>query len=412
MLQGVLGKFNVPSSDISVDYFLTYASLDASQASHGQLLKMLVPVREAFEIKGLDFDHLLQRDLDDYRVSNEMIPYLLGETSTDPRFFPPIVAVIVPWKKGKMQDKYPKLEIRTESEGEFKLKVSKYGNVFSIRQEQREDGALAQSPVDLTLYESNAKLVIVDGQHRAMAMLATYRSAFNSWGKSEFEYFYESAEQLEVETKAQDFGFIQLPVCIVYFPEITEETKKKNASLTIACRKLFLDVNRNARHPSKSRQILLNDTDLAAFFTRQVFNSFQKNTEKGSVKLYHTEYDNPLDKVSVYRPFAITTVSSIYQAVEQVIFADDERIRNPMATSGKTDNKARLQRELELSSILTESQLGKHSIKLKDIVRFDYPKPLENIFRESFESGWGKVIEKSLSECNASVNWGFAQFRC
>jgi len=401
MLQGVLGKFNVPGSDISVEYILTYASLDASQANYGQLLKMLVPVREAFEIKGLDFDHLLQRDLDDYRVSNEMIPYLLGEKSTDPRFFPPIVAVIVPWENesNKMKTRYPRLETKTETEDGIKLQVSKYGDVFSIRQEQREDGELAQSPVDLTLYESNAKLVIVDGQHRAMAMLATYRSAFKKWGKSEFEYFYESAERFEAADKAQGFGLVHLPVCIVYFPELTEgKGKIKGIDLTIACRKLFLDVNQTARHPSDSRQILLNDTDLAAFFTRQVFNSFQQNTEKGNIKLYHTEYDNPLNQVPIYRPFALTGVFSIYQAVEQVIFADDARIRNPMATTGKAKNKDRMERELELSSVLTEDVLEKHSIQLKDIFRNDYPKLLEDTFRDCFANGWGKVIESSLSK--------------
>ena len=48
-------------------------------------------MREVFEYETLDFDEIMQRDIDDARVSAELIPYLLDEKSVDLiKLFPPI----------------------------------------------------------------------------------------------------------------------------------------------------------------------------------------------------------------------------------------------------------------------------------------------------------------------------------
>lgn len=64
-----------------------------------QLLSMLAPVREVFDLKQLGFEEIMQRDIDDARVSLELIPYLLDtSTSGQIKLFPPIVAVALPLK--------------------------------------------------------------------------------------------------------------------------------------------------------------------------------------------------------------------------------------------------------------------------------------------------------------------------
>ena len=328
-VQGVLGNFKVPDADLTVEYVLTYVPLDGGQTENGQLLELLVPVREAFDLQDLDFDQLLQRDLDDFRVSEEMVPYILGKTSSDPRFFPPIVAVIVPMAGKHMAELYPQCIEKYEEDQGIRLKVFNYGDVFSVKQEEHQDGQLAQSPVDLCIHQTKAKLVIVDGQHRAMAMLATYRSALNRWQGNPFQHFYQ-----EVTLDISDLRQIHLPVCIAYFPELTENRQKSTEKhLTIACRKVFLDVNRSARHPSEARQILLDDTDLVACFTRHLFNMVKNNKKTSHLQLHHTEYDNPRDRVSIIRPFALTDVYTLFSIVRSVLLLDDERVRNPMSSS-------------------------------------------------------------------------------
>lgn len=395
-VQGVLGTFKVPRANLTVEYVLTYASLDGGESANGQLLDLLVPVREIFHLEKLDFDHILQRDLDDFRVSEEMVPYLLGQTSSDPRFFPPIVAVIVPMSGGDMKEFYPQRSEKAEKDQDIPLKVFQYGNVFSVKREEREDGELAQSPVDLCIHPTQAKLVIVDGQHRAMAMLAAYRSASNKWDGNEFQHFYK-----EVGLDMSELHQIHLPVCITYFPELVQDTPVSVGNLTTACRKFFLDVNRNARHPSESRQILLNDTDLVACFTRHLFNMVQKNTDTGFLQLHHTEYDNPHDRTPISRPFALTTVYTIFNVIRSVLLMDDKRVRDPMDRYGSgrpPRNNQRLQRELDLENVLTENDKEQLGIEITDVKQLDYPQNAEEKLRQCFEEIWGQVIVSTLNK--------------
>ena len=396
-VQGVLGNFKVPDADLTVEYILTYSPLDGGQTENGQLLELLVPVREAFDLQDLDFDQLLQRDLDDFRVSEEMVPYILGKTSSDPRFFPPIVAVIVPMDGKHMAELYPQRTETYEEDQGIRLKVFNYGDVFSVKQEEGQDGQLAQSPVDLCIHQTKAKLVIVDGQHRAMAMLATYRSALNRWQGSPFQHFYQ-----EVTLDIAELRQIHLPVCIAYFPELT--ANKQNSTdkhLTRACRKVFLDVNRSARHPSEARQILLDDTDLVACFTRHLFNMVKDKAKTSPLQLYHTEYDNPRDRVSIVRPFALTDVYTLFSIVRSVLLLNDERIRNPMSSSSSgrpPQNNLRLQRELNLENALTEEDKVLLGIEIPDIRQNNYPRASEQKLRECFAEMWGQVIIDSLTK--------------
>ena len=417
-VQGVLGTFKVPNANLTVEYILTYASLDGGDTPNGQLLDLLVPVREVFNLADLDFDHLLQRDLDDFRVSEEMLPYLLGEMSSgdifsNPRFFPPIVAVIVPISGDNINELYPRCIKTKDKDQGVSIKIFKYGNVFTVkrevRQEEREDEQLeqpikeeeneqlAQSLVDLCIHPTYAKLVIVDGQHRAMAMLAAYRTATNNWSDNEFRYFYNERD-LDASTLHQ----IQLPVCIAYFPELTADRQEEvERDLTTACRKLFLDVNRNARQPSKAREILLDDTDLVACFTRHLFNMVKSNTQTGMLQLHHTEYDNPHDKMPVTRPFALTNVYTIFDVVRLVLLSSDNAVLEPTAQyySGRpSENNQRLRRELDLDNFLTEEDKTSLGIGIANIEQYSYPRYGEIKFRQCFEEGWGRVIMNSLSE--------------
>ena len=405
-VQGVLGTFKVPNANLTVEYILTYASLDDSDTPNGQLLDLLVPVREVFDLGDLDFDHLLQRDLDDFRVSEEMVPYLLGEISSgetfsEPRFFPPIVAVIVPVSGKNMDEFYPECEEKPDEDQGVPLRAFKYGDTFTVKREviKREEGKperLAQSLVDLCIHPTKAKLVIVDGQHRAMAMLAAYRSVLNKWN-NEFQYFYK-----EIDSDISTLHQIQLPVCLAYFPELTSSGPgKAERDLTTACRKLFLDVNRNARQPSKAREILLDDTDLVACFTRELFNMVKRKTDTGMLQLHHTEYDNPHDKIPTTRPFALTNVYTIFDIIRFVLLSSNNSILSPTARyySGRySENNQRLRRELALNDVLTEEDKASLGIGISNIEQYNYPKRGEVKFRQCFEDGWGQVILNSLNK--------------
>ena len=100
-LSGTTGTFQVGANkdqqtSHQVRYLLTHVGLDMN-VGQNSLLKHLAPVREIFRSEDLDFAHIMQRDIDDSRVSHELIPYLLDEEAADlVKLFPPIIVVLLP----------------------------------------------------------------------------------------------------------------------------------------------------------------------------------------------------------------------------------------------------------------------------------------------------------------------------
>ncbi|XNG96408.1 hypothetical protein BCV42_13430 [Vibrio cyclitrophicus] len=73
---GTKGEFW--SSGGPVEFIMTNAKLSLLEnEDSAKLTRQLYPVRELLDFNKLDFDQLLQRDLDDHRVATELIPYLL-----------------------------------------------------------------------------------------------------------------------------------------------------------------------------------------------------------------------------------------------------------------------------------------------------------------------------------------------
>jgi len=102
VLEGSIGSFKIGAhgskqNSLEVKYLLTHVGLDFATAANDALLTNLAPVREIFDFNSLDFDEIMQRDIDDARVSSELVPYILDEKSTDLiKLFPPIVVIVLP----------------------------------------------------------------------------------------------------------------------------------------------------------------------------------------------------------------------------------------------------------------------------------------------------------------------------
>jgi hypothetical protein len=172
-VEGVWGEFNTPGG--RVIYLSTSVTLDLNQNINNTLVQTLAPVREVLETASLSFAELLQRDLDDHRVMESLIPYLISK-DTGPSFFPPILAVLLPFQDFK-QTYFPQLDETVEGSTDYENQIIRSGDVFSLSRHWYQ-GALEKSRRlgQLEWNEGEAKLVVIDGQHRAMALLAIYRS--------------------------------------------------------------------------------------------------------------------------------------------------------------------------------------------------------------------------------------------
>lgn len=281
---GSYGEFSVGvgPSKVSAKYLLTKIRPGQQGTWENQLASQMAPWREVFNIEELSFDELIQRDLDDSRVAHDMIPYLLGETGHHARFFPPILAVLVPKRQGKsgIAPYYPEVERVGKTEV--------YGNLFDFRAAEI-DGQI--SPLGQISYNpQQSAMVIVDGQHRAMAVLALHRQLNKSWGSDPFAPYYS---HLEISPEA--VAHIELPVCLIYFPDINENNKALEAlgvNLTTVCREIFSVVNKSAKSVSKSRELLLNDEDFAAFMMRQTLTGLKDRANAGAdaARIYSFEF--------------------------------------------------------------------------------------------------------------------------
>src|SRR5437016_2890473 len=108
-IEGTWGDFRTRSGQVS--YIMTNARLGGEGTDwERRLTSRLRPVREVLGVADMDFDELLQRDLDDHRVATELVPYLLRGADTGPAFFPPILAVLLPFEPSGEASSFPLVE--------------------------------------------------------------------------------------------------------------------------------------------------------------------------------------------------------------------------------------------------------------------------------------------------------------
>ena len=295
---GIRGNFTVMRGKaglpVSVHYFQTLAANNLSSKSGNSLdlLKELKPMRERVKTSDLkDLRSLLQRDLSDYRIASDLVPYLRGDKSTV-GFFPSILVALLP--KGFLTEdagiSYP------EPDNTVNLKTT-FGEYWGT-----ESLTIASEETSLAVLSVNPELtdfIVLDGQHRANAfryLAGTFEEATNKGNL--YSVFYQDC----MEPDPKSFS-AELPVTIVWF----EAEDKIEPSLI--SRRLFVDVNTNARKVSDSRNILLNDNELAAVCTTNFYTYLAKlgyETEK--LSLLHSGFDcegdfpSDFPKMTIFSP--------------------------------------------------------------------------------------------------------------
>ena len=331
-IKGSIGEFAVHSRDsenrsIRVQYMETHVGFATSGDSQERLLQQLAPVREVFNISELSFDELMQRDIDDARVSTELIPYLLEDRGDAlVKLFPPIIVVILPTGPGgRPEPTYPKVEYITEPDPKhdgIKWKITRSGPVgaeaFEFKQMIDPQGhLLSHDYSQLRLNTTRCKLAIVDGQHRAMALLALYRN-YKEWPKdtSSYQSYYRRWARSEIEKF--DLSQVNLPVLLCTFPTLHSGDSTQKISTTQACRSVFLALNKNARPVSKARNHLLNDGDIIAHFLRDTLSEVKQldTNSPMSIRIWNFELDAEGDKRTLTNPMSISGVIHLYSTIE------------------------------------------------------------------------------------------------
>ncbi|QTY26354.1 DNA sulfur modification protein DndB [Flavobacterium sp. CS20] len=353
-------------------------------------INWIKPVRDILNISEVDFDELVQRNLDDSRIKNDISQYLI--TDKGYKFFPPIVSAFVAptEKKDSIKNRYPKLKVRFEETVEGKVVKIEFEDSFILILFVDEDNNILNTPVELRWKSSGISLMAVDGQHR----LVTLKAIRGLLDSDDEKAYYKSLE--EHKSILND---IDIPTTILFFPnsyqdlsegseEILDEVfpnsgwlENEQKDIKEIIRNVFVDVNKNAKTPSESRNILLNEKDICAIFARHIFSTI-KEIDKNTYS-YLLDFDSPRNKefqIDQNRPI-ITTIGIVYRICEN-LFKDTKGDRR------KSEDGNALRARLNLYDLEFDSE----SVKLEDLTPFDFSYSQRRVLLEQFKKSWTQTF--------------------
>ncbi|MCS3940376.1 hypothetical protein GGP84_003028 [Salinibacter ruber] len=400
-IDGTWGHFSTSAGRVA--FLMTKARLGESATDNERrLTSKLKPVREILNVEQLDFNQLLQRDLDDHRVATELIPYVLESQDTGPAYFPPLIAVLLPFNGNTPVEHQSEPEsVEDKKEDGVLYGVKRYGEAFQVQRAVQTSGEYHDLKLGkLRWNDEKSKLVVIDGQHRAMALLAIDRTINGTWGEGgeKYKYFYEHRVNRILSDKNINLDRLEFPVNICWFPDASNGTDPHKAA-----RKLFVDLNREARQPSEARLILLSDQKLKNIFSRAVLNRLRE--DDCDVPVYAVEYDNPSD--SSYRPTrwsVATNLHSIKYAIQYGPFCPDRYLSDLTARFGgrlpENEMDERMRDQLDVTNMMPEvidDEKEDRMIRRANIGDDYFPREKLPALKENFMEGWGKSIIEIFS---------------
>lgn len=315
--QGSFGVFRTEWS-FPLEYFMV--SFKPDEIKNLTLAKRLKPS------KTLNFDMLLQRDIDERRIAEELEPYLRGlqlkqqqDAAEGAIFFPPILAAVVPVSSNEIDDFYESesevagadsnLLVR-EWHGHFRTTHILNQSVDAVtttvcKKDKKPDfQKVKRDPMKFEARlagddGSGVRLVVIDGQHRLVTLTNI------------------------LTTKPEILRNMSFPVCLVYAPLCTAAVAKQAAmeghaipKIHEVFRKLFLDVNRTAERVSGHFEHLLNDVDTSAIASRQFCKHVLETHGKEGLAQIEWNVRNNKESKAVTRNYSLTSIGVITPELE------------------------------------------------------------------------------------------------
>lgn len=305
-LKGSFGRFKTNDS-FKLQYLMTSVPINE--------IDSLSTASELFRLEVIDFEELIQRDIDYSRVQKIANEYLsCGKERVV--FFPPLLACIVLVEdSGNIKRKYSKVD----------KKITQDGPMEVLRSTWDEDGFELDLPIgdkdsctryidfegqkqyfyefaaSLKLNPQRAKLVVLDGQHRLEAM----------------KLLRKNPEQKEILEN------LEIPICLAWAPDAIEGNTN-DEDMMKDFRELFVRINLEPKKVSGHFITLLKDDSYSAMAVRQLANFWKKSEfPRGASKLHLLEWNTREDERVDLRTrgdFSVTTVSIISKALESHMF--------------------------------------------------------------------------------------------
>lgn len=300
---GNYGRF-VSSGSYPVDYFLT--SLSIKQAYN------FLHFARDIQMEDVNFDLLMQRDIDEERVEKEIMPYLkqdLGQASKRPLFFPPLLAAIVPVDNRNIKDFYGAKSLADVKPGFSGVVWKNHFQVYG-KTTDKSDGLCVAPELDgapkikakqailglrtADLYDDGVMLIVIDGQHRLRAL-----------------------KRMLIED-AQKVKDLILPVCIMYPPNSHQQVEDQETTPSVprVFRNLFVDVNSTMKVVGGHFNILLSDKNVGDIACRVFCDEALNQYGKEGLASIEWNTRTKKDSYNVTKKYTNTSIGIIKKGLE------------------------------------------------------------------------------------------------
>jgi len=305
------------------------------------------------------FEELIQRDIDYRRVDEQIIQNYLEKGKDKVIFFPPMLVTPMVVKEGKPLEKFKEKNISKEGEELIINWDNQMQLVFPICESADEDYpykvidneknsiAIYNYATTLRYKSKSVKLVVIDGQHRFMALKRIW----------------------DDENKRNLIESIKIPLCIFFTPNAVEDDDDNNTNtLTKSMRQLFVTINSTAKQVSGHFIVLLSDDSLSSYAVRDIANYWKDND-----KLFFLEWNEREDRRAsqINKKYSITTVKILDTVLKEKLF-----------------KKGRTKNILELDKV---EKLWLDNCKEEDL------KDIHDISNDEFSQCMVKEIENQIS---------------
>jgi len=353
---GVYGEFAVVPAKWKICHFSTFASRKKTSraGNSASLLAELKPMRERVKPRDIsDMSALLQRDLNDARVAHELVPYLISNAA-EIGFFPAILCALLPTGFLESSDDHDHVKLYPEP-NQIDDKTTAFSDCWKLELFPNKDGALSALG-QLWIDPSQTDIVVLDGQHRANAfrfVTDTFPEATKV--ESIYHAFYKNAKS------GVDFD-AELPVTVVWFQQVADE----KVNPRIISRRLFVDVNTNAKAVNQSRNILLDDVVPSSVFASIFYTELAKHSFSAKkLSLLHGAFDCENDQsrsaVSLFSPIAVEYAFRLFVLGRDECDGLDYTVRRDRSKDHQNANRiarffevlsAELQQQIDIASVL------------------------------------------------------------
>ncbi len=296
---GSFGDFET-SNSYELNYLMT--TLDISDIDD------LSSASDILKLEDTNFEELIQRDIDYERVDKQIVQHYLEQGKDKAIFFPPMLVSPMVVQDGKALERFEEKDIKINKkntelainwDNQMELLFPIYTLAdktypYTVLDKNKNKIPIHNYATTLKYKSKSVKLVVIDGQHRFMAL----------------KRMWDDQEKRKLIEK------IKIPLCIFFTPNAVKGKDSSN-TLTKSMRQLFVTINSTAKQVSGHFIVLLSDDSLSSFAVRDIANYWKENN-----KLFFLEWNEREDKRAsqINKKYSITTVKIIDSVLKDKLF--------------------------------------------------------------------------------------------